>query len=692
MQIKELVSSNLVVLGCCVNKDAFGYANEKEFQRVMYHLFTTLNQETCKKRFHTCWPVISKQDAAQFRRVVHFWLKEIKSSFAYATFPFVNMGLLVSPGGPKMYEFLLGFTTFVMYYTANNDNSFGRSVLMKSSDETVMLYENAAELEKLSFIESQSADLETMKLHRDFSAKFAANCRETQSSVDTLSERLSGLMTDIDQNGGNASFPTDDIEGFIMSMKTVCQSCVDRITVHLNEISKITGLCDDMGQISLDIIEKFSRSTDVNTSPVTTEHSVVLSRAFVNGQLDIYLLLQLLAETLPSLLVLLKRNEAVLCAGKVCGSRLQNCLERCRSVSAEAVNLDSQLTQRLLQLQNRMEQRSHRFLSPEAIPDHLSFLLRPSASQHSLRSLPSHPHSQKVVDSASVPDQASASSFSNLVIGHFSAEDSGISHEARRPVPPYENATLKAASHESVDSALKSGYDDHTGSDRGGGDMFGNRVNGSLCFAKLSIDSTINSDAMEAVSNRCDPSVRLENDTPTPNASCSEVNGVSSLNNPRLEKIDASSPAVLRSEDLPSSTVPRVEDVSSSAVSHVKNTSSSATHVKKTSSPVFSHAEDTTSSAIPRLMDSSSSTAPQSEDTSSASRVENTSAHPRRESSDLAIRSDLFVLGTSLQESDLQWMEGFSVSSQNHSGLTDNSMDGLDTPLASLKIDDMLLL
>ncbi|XP_041368909.1 uncharacterized protein LOC121383147 [Gigantopelta aegis] len=96
------------------NKDMFTRPNKAGSEAVLHFLFERLNPVLCREEFRDCWPIKSKKEEAQFRKVCNSWLTNIQKEEPDSNLTRVPASMLLSPGGDKFYELLGDFSTYVL--------------------------------------------------------------------------------------------------------------------------------------------------------------------------------------------------------------------------------------------------------------------------------------------------------------------------------------------------------------------------------------------------------------------------------------------------------------------------------------------------------------------------------------------------------------------------------------------------
>ncbi|CAC5426354.1 HAUS6 [Mytilus coruscus] len=125
LDMKQIFFTNLQVLGFDAaaegqdnkipfNKNMFDLPNKRGSEVVLHFLFEKLNPVMCREEFRHCWPIIDKQQEAQFRRTCNNWLNNISKNEPDSHLPRITGSLFLSPGGEKFIQLLLHFSRYVL--------------------------------------------------------------------------------------------------------------------------------------------------------------------------------------------------------------------------------------------------------------------------------------------------------------------------------------------------------------------------------------------------------------------------------------------------------------------------------------------------------------------------------------------------------------------------------------------------
>ncbi|XP_076103662.1 uncharacterized protein LOC143072553 isoform X2 [Mytilus galloprovincialis] len=125
LDMKQIFFTNLQVLGFDAaaegqdnkipfNKNMFDLPNKRGSEVVLHFLFEKLNPVMCREEFRHCWPIIDKQQEAQYRRTCNNWLNNISKNEPDSHLPRITGSLFLSPGGEKFIQLLLHFSRYVL--------------------------------------------------------------------------------------------------------------------------------------------------------------------------------------------------------------------------------------------------------------------------------------------------------------------------------------------------------------------------------------------------------------------------------------------------------------------------------------------------------------------------------------------------------------------------------------------------
>uniref|UniRef100_A0A915JVM0 HAUS augmin-like complex subunit 6 N-terminal domain-containing protein n=1 Tax=Romanomermis culicivorax TaxID=13658 RepID=A0A915JVM0_ROMCU len=202
--------------------NSFDSINYKLFQVVTYFLFGLLpNKENGREKMTVnfssdCWPIYDRVHESNYRKVCLTLLKDLKEHNRLATTLIsFTPGLIVTPVGPKMYQFLSGFTTFVMDQLLGEvkdassfiEYSETKSSKVKASVATIvekydkLSESNYIEIEKLeSQLANQQLQYESVERKlSDYKQTYEQNCHQLLDQCVQYAEKLVIIFPELEK-------------------------------------------------------------------------------------------------------------------------------------------------------------------------------------------------------------------------------------------------------------------------------------------------------------------------------------------------------------------------------------------------------------------------------------------------------------------------------------------------------------
>lgn len=188
------------------DKHMFDLPNKKGMEVVMQFLLWKLDEDLWRAQFRDCWPVFDKKQEQQFRKNCSEWIARISKEAPNSDLPrssAMTMGVLMSPGGEKFYQFIRSFSTHILEDSLKKnapDDFLVPNFSMEYETHPVFREVHVEAMKKMIVIYSNDVTKKLQEIDdchkqwRDYVGKLTERHRDANKLNRTLKKKLSDLQ------------------------------------------------------------------------------------------------------------------------------------------------------------------------------------------------------------------------------------------------------------------------------------------------------------------------------------------------------------------------------------------------------------------------------------------------------------------------------------------------------------------